>query len=247
MSDKTNTYFISDLHLGVDLKYSSRERENLVVAWLLSVEHKAKAIYLVGDIFDHWFEYKRVVPKGYVRLLGTLAKLSDQGVDITFIRGNHDMWVHRYFEEEIGIKMQSASSIYDIDDKKWYINHGDGLDPSDKSYLFIKKILRNPYSQRLYGLVPPRLGLTLMKHTSGESRKVEDEEVVERHRKMIIAAKNIYESEKIDYFICGHLHAPTIQALEGFTYCNLGDWMNHFSYGEWDGHQLNIKSFSPEK
>jgi len=232
---RTHTYFISDAHLGVDLELTSREREQLLVSFLKSIKTKAKAIFLVGDIFDHWFEYKKVVPKGFVRLLGTLAELSDQGTTITFIRGNHDMWVYDYFEKEVGIISQSRDDMYIIDQRKWYIVHGDGLDPGDKSYLFLKKILRNSISQRLYSMIHPRVGLPLMKKSSSHSRDLPEEKVVIRHEKMKKAAHKIHLQYDFDYFICGHLHAPLLEKEEGYTYCNLGDWVKNFTYGVWDG------------
>lgn len=242
---RTHTYFISDAHLGVDLELTSREREQLLVSFLKSIKTKAKAIFLVGDIFDHWFEYRKVVPKGFVRLLGTLAELSDQGTTITFIRGNHDMWVYDYFEKEIGIKSQREDDLYIIDQKKWYISHGDGLDPSDKSYLLLKKILRNSISQKLYSMIHPRIGLPLMKKSSGHSRDLEEDKVAIRHQKMKRAAMKIQQKHDFDYFICGHLHAPLQEQQDGYTYCNLGDWVNHFTYGVWDGEAFRLKQYTP--
>ncbi len=240
-----NTYFISDAHLGIDLKLSSREREQRLVSFLKSIQSQAKAIFLVGDIFDHWYEYKNVVPKGFVRLLGTLAELADQGVTITFIKGNHDMWVYDYFEKEIGIQPQKEDNLYSIDHKTWYICHGDGLDPSDKSYLFLKSILRNPVSQKLYSMIHPRLGLPLMKRSSSHSRDLAESEVSIRHEKMQKAALKIYQQHNFDFFICGHLHAPAlVQEQHGYTYCNLGDWLDNFTYGVWDGQEFRLEKYT---
>jgi len=240
---RTHTYFVSDAHLGVDLAVSSLDREKALVSWLDKIKDQAKAIFLVGDIFDHWYEYKKVVPKGHVRLLGKLAALCDEGVEITFIKGNHDMWIFDYFTSELGVKPPSDSSIYKIDGHSWYITHGDGLDPSDKSYLFLKKILRNKFCQELYALVPPRLGLPLMKKVSGHSRDQDDDTIILRHTKMKAAATRLRQNAKFDYFVCGHLHAPLLERQEeGYTYCNLGDWMNHFTYGVWDGSSFSIQT-----
>jgi len=241
---KTHTYFLSDAHLGVDLRLSSLEREKKLVRWLDAIAINAKAIYLVGDIFDHWYEYKKVVPKGFVRLLGALARMADSGTEITFIKGNHDMWVYDYFEKEIGIHTQQDNSRYTIDGKVWHITHGDGLDPNDKKYLLIKGLLRNRISQTLYSLVPPRIGLPLMKRMSNHSRDHHDQDTNLIHRVMQEAGKHLFDKAPFDFFICGHLHAPILtEVSEGYTYCNLGDWMTHFTYGVWDGHQLKLKKY----
>lgn len=224
---------------------TSQEREQLLVSFLKGIQSQAKTIFLVGDIFDHWYEYKQVVPKGFVRLLGALADLSDQGVSIIFIKGNHDMWVRDYFQHEIGIQPQKEDNLYTIDHKTWYISHGDGLDPTDKSYLFLKSLLRHPLCQKLYSMIHPRLGLSLMKRSSSHSRDLAEDVVSLRHQKMKKAAVKIRKEQEFDFFICGHLHAPLLEPQEeGYMYCNLGDWVTNFTYGVWDGKDFRLEQYS---
>jgi UDP-2,3-diacylglucosamine hydrolase len=166
----TKIYFASDLHLGVPNKEKSLEREKRFVKWLDEIKSDASAIYLVGDVFDFWFEYKKAVPKGYVRLLGKLAEISDSGIDIHFFTGNHDMWVFDYLEKEINLKIYRKPQEITINGKSFFIGHGDGLGPHDKGYKFIKKIFSNKLCQWLFARVHPNLGISIAEYWSQKSR-----------------------------------------------------------------------------
>ncbi|NNF35008.1 MAG: UDP-2,3-diacylglucosamine diphosphatase, partial [Saprospiraceae bacterium] len=167
---RTKTYFASDFHLGLDVSISSLEREKKIVRWMDGIKNDAKAIYLVGDVFDYWFEYGTVIPKGYTRLLGKLAELRDIGIPIYFFIGNHDMWMFRYLDEEMGIPIYRQPIQREIDGKKFFIGHGDGLGPGDHGYKFIKSIFSNRFCQWLFARIHPNLGIRIMKYVSGRSR-----------------------------------------------------------------------------
>lgn len=244
---KTKTYFASDFHLGLDLDLSSRQREKIIVDWLDLIKSDAKALYLVGDVFDHWFEYKKVIPKGYMRFFGKLAELSDSGVMLHFFKGNHDMWVFDYFSQELELTIYDKEVIHEIDARKFYITHGDGLGKGDTSYKFIKAILRNPISQWLYSIIHPTCGLALMKLMSGRSRDTHAySKEMKEQSKLLDYAEEVVQD--IDYFICGHMHSPDLKTLSNGTtiYCNLGDWMTHFSYAVWDSKTLRLEKYQTQ-
>ncbi len=243
---KAKTYFASDFHLGLDLEKSSNKRERIIVAWLDSIKSDADTLYLVGDVFDHWFEYKKVIPKGYSRFFGKLAELSDGGVKIHFFKGNHDMWVYDYFTEELGIIIHDKEVIHDIDGKRFFITHGDGLGKGDNSYKFIKSILRNPVLQWFYSILHPTFGLSLMKIMSRKSRDShQNANGPEEQSNLLTFADKASVTIGFNYFICGHIHAPELKTLsdDKTIYCNLGDWMTHFSYAMWDGQSLKLEQF----
>jgi len=239
-------YFASDFHLGVDFDFSSRQRETMIVAWLKSIRDKATTIYLVGDIFDYWYEYKEVVPKGGIRLLGTLADLVDQGIDIHYFKGNHDMWLFDYFEKEIGLQIHDHYYQAVHSDRLFHITHGDGLGHGDQSYKMIKKVLRNKTAQALFAMLHPSIGLPLMKMMSRRSRSKEQKQGPDLDQNTIIEyADTLSKKSEIDYFIAGHRHHPKLQVLSNnkTLYCNLGDWMTHFTYAQWDGDTLKIEEY----
>lgn len=249
-NSRTKIYFASDFHLGVPDFQSSLQREKLVCKWLDSISNDASEIFLVGDVFDFWFEYKHVVPKGFTRLLGKLAELSDSGIKITFFKGNHDMWTFGYLEKEIGMQVVSNELEIERNGKRFYIHHGDGLGPGDNGYKIIKKIFRNKLSIALFGFLHPFWGVGLANFLSRKSRisngskdKVylgEDEEFI------IVYCKEILQKKHFDYFICGHRHYPLdIQLNENSKYINLGEWVNDFTYAEFDGTNLELKYFKP--
>lgn len=249
---KKNIYFASDFHLGTDGRLTSAEREKKIVRWLDMIKKDAEAIYLVGDVFDYWFEYKTVVPRGYIRLFGKLRELRDAGVEIYFFTGNHDMWMFDYFEKELDIPVYREPVTRQLGDKKFFIGHGDGLGPGDRGYKILKKILANPLCQWLYARLHPNFGLWLMSFSSGQSREMEhgipEWTGPEREWLAVFANKQL-DSETIDYFIFGHRHLTVDCTLKNglSRYINLGEWMYTCSYAVFDGHELSIRFFENEK
>lgn len=245
------TYFASDFHLGIDAKYTSKERELQIVRWLKMIRKDAEAIYLVGDVFDFWFEYSSVVPKGYTRLFGQLAELRDEGIPIYFFTGNHDMWMFRYFEDEFGIPIYRQPIIRDINGKTFFIGHGDGLGPGDYGYKFIKKIFSNKICQFLFARLHPNFGIWLANYWSGKSREANSQEDIykgEANEWLLTFANEKIKKANIDFFIFGHRHLPIDFTLKNGSsrYINLGDWMNFNSYAVFDGKDLEIRFFENE-
>ncbi len=241
-------YFASDFHLGVPGATSSAERERQIVRWLDQIAADAEAIYIVGDLFDYWFEYRAVVPKGYLRLLGKLAELRDRGLPVTFFTGNHDMWMFSYFQEELGIPVLREPVTREYGGKRFLIGHGDGLGPGDHGYKFIKKVFAHPVCQWLFARLHPNLGIGLMRYFSGQSREVTrgDELYLGADREWLVQyCEEHLRQEEIDYFIFGHRHLPLDILLSNGTsrYLNLGDWLHYRSYAVFDGTELELKFF----
>ena len=248
----TKTYFASDFHLGVDARYPSREREKQIVRWLHQIADDAEAIYLVGDIFEFWFEYRAVVPKGYVRLLGTLAELRDSGLPIYYFTGNHDLWMFQYFEEELGIPTYREPIRREIGGKQFYIGHGDGLGPGDHGYKMLKKVFSNPTCQWLFARIHPNLGVGMANYWSQRSRDSHNdyENFLGAEGEWLIQYANEYlDHTAIDYFVFGHRHLPIDFTLKNklSRYINLGEWMYNNSYGVFDGRDLQLHFFENEQ
>jgi len=227
---------------------ASRVREKKVVAWLEKVSKNASHIYLVGDVFDFWFEYKDVVPKGYTRLLGCLAKLSDAGIKITAFKGNHDMWMFGYFEEELGIPVISDELIVEHLGKKFYISHGDGIGPGDGKYKMLKKIFRSKICQRLFAFLHPAIGVGMANYFSSKSRMANggfDKTYLGDENEWLLSfSKEYYKKNPIDYFVFGHRHLPLdLPVNDKSRYINLGDWISDFTYAEFDGNTMELKKF----
>ena len=245
-------YFASDFHLGAPDYESSRIREDLIVSWLDEIADQAEEIFLVGDLFDFWFEYKKVVPKGFVRLQGKIAELTDRGIKVTVFTGNHDMWMFDYLPKELGVELYREPIRRDFAGKSFLIGHGDGLGPGDKSYKFLKKVFANPVSQWLFARLHPNFGMRIADYWSSKSREVNqrsDEQFMgEENEWLAIYCKEYLKKEQIDYFIFGHRHLPLdIKIAENSRYINLGEWMNHNTYAVFDGKDLNLKTYTEEK
>lgn len=243
----TKIYFASDLHLGVPNKSKSLEREKLFVKWLDEIKKDATALYLVGDIFDFWFEYKKAVPKGYIRLLGKLAELSDSGIPIHFFTGNHDMWVFDYLEKEISITIHRKPLVTTLNNKRFFIGHGDGLGPKDYGYKFIKRIFANKLCQWLFEKVHPNIGISIAEFWSKKSRIANGEKDETFHGDnewLTQFCKEKLKTTTIDFFIFGHRHLPlNIDLNQNSKYINLGEWVNYRSYAVFDGESLELKYF----
>jgi UDP-2,3-diacylglucosamine hydrolase len=247
--ERTKTYFASDLHLGTPNEEKSRVRELLFVKWLDFIKDDAKAIYLVGDIFDFWHEYETVVPKGFVRLLGKLAELSDAGIELHIFTGNHDLWMKDYFTKELGAKVYQQPIQITINDKKFFIGHGDGLGPKDYGYKFIKKIFTNAICKFLFKWLHPDIGTRIAQYLSHQSRfgsGVAEMETFhgEENEWLLIYCKEVLLEEHFDYFIFGHRHLPIdFKLIETSRYINTGDWLHFNTYAVFDGKQLELKSY----
>lgn len=243
-----NIYFLSDFHLGAPDHAASLEREKILVQFLEEIKYEAAEIFLVGDMFDFWYEYRKVVPKGYVRLLGKLAELSDQGIKLHFFAGNHDMWMRDYFLKELNMPVYFEPREIERAGKTFLVGHGDGLGPGDHGYKRLKKVFRNPVSKWLFGIFPPFLGMGIANYMSRRSRAQtgSSEEVFlgEDKEWLIIYCKESLKEKKINYFIFGHRHLAIDYRLSPESrYINLGDWIRYYTYAVFDGSELHLKSY----
>jgi len=248
---RKKVFFASDFHLGNASEAVNAEREKTIIRWLDSIEPEAQAIYLVGDLFDFWFEYKSVIPRGYVRLMGKLAALRDQGIPIYFFTGNHDMWMFYYFEKELGIPVYKKPIQREILGKQFYIGHGDGLGPGDHGYKFIKKVFANPVCQWLFARLHPNFGFGLARFWSGKSRASNPPLEAWRgaaNEWLLTYANEQLDSQPADFYVFGHRHLPIDHKLKNgkSRYINLGEWMNFNSYAEFDGKSMSLKFFEKE-
>lgn len=243
-------YFISDLHLGASYTPDERGRERMVADFILSLRGKADELYLVGDILDYWFEYRTVVPRGYVRFFGALAALADSGVKITWFIGNHDIWLFDYIRDEIGVQIVDGSLIKEIKGKKFYITHGDGVGRLDPGFRFIRSVFRNKVCQKLYSGIHPRWTIPFAHRWSSHSRT--NEKAVEFNPAsdaLIEFARQAHkEDPTISYFVFGHRHVVCqTEIAPGCEAIILGDWLTHFSYGVFDGGKFEVKCALQEK
>ncbi len=247
-STKKNIYFLSDFHLGAPNAEASLIREKKIISFLDKIKAEAAEIFILGDMFDFWFEYKNVVPKGYTRLLGKLAQITDAGIPIHFFVGNHDMWMKDYFQKELNIKVYFNPEEFNLLGKKFLIGHGDGLGPGDNGYKFLKKIFRNKISQFLFGILPPAVGMGLANYFSRKSRAqtgATDEVYLGDDKEWLIAyCREVLTKVHYDYFVFGHRHLPIEFKLnENSTYINLGDWIKHFTYADFNGQSLTLHTY----
>jgi UDP-2,3-diacylglucosamine hydrolase len=245
------TYFISDIHLGFPNETESRAREKLLVQWLDEVRKDADAIYIVGDLFDFWFEYGKAIPKNFARAIGKLAELADAGIKIHLFTGNHDLWMFGYFTEELGIPVYHKPIRIEIQGKKFFIGHGDGLGPGDNGYKFLKKIFTNPVCRFLFKWLHPDIGIALAHYWSRESRfadGIQEEYKGSDKEWLLIYSKEQEAKHHHDFFIFGHRHLPLdIQINPQSRYINLGDWLTYNSYAVFDGNNFELKSFTNHK
>jgi len=252
LANRRKIYFISDIHLGLYPPEQSAKREKLLVQWLDDIKEEAAELYLVGDIFDFWHEYKHVIPTGHTRFLGKLAELSDAGVRLHFFTGNHDIWVYDYLPREIGLTLYREPVIREWGGKRFYIGHGDAVGPGDKSYKILKGIFTSRILQWLFARIHPNSAVGFGRRWSKSSRYAKGI-VAEPYRGddrefQVIFARETLQKEHFNYFIFGHRHIPYMIRLSNDSYVvNLGDWINSFTYAVWDGRELSLKSIFPEK
>ena len=238
--------------LGAPTAEKSRIREKQFVAWLDSVKKDAAAIYLMGDLFDVWIEYRRVVPKGFVRVLGKLAELTDSGIPIYFFVGNHDMWMKGYFEEELGIPVYYEPQEITLNNKKLFIGHGDGLGPGDKGYKRLKKVFSNKLMQFLFRWIHPDLGLRFAQYLSLKNRLISGDEDKKYDGPdsewLVHYCRKKLETRDLDYFVFGHRHMPLdIELPKNARYINLGDWIEYNTYAVFDGDKLTLTTWDDWK
>ena len=241
-------YFVSDLHLGSPDYSESLKREKLMVKWLEDVSVDAHAIFFLGDIFDFWFEYKHVIPKGFTRFLGKVTQLADLGINIYFFAGNHDMWMFDYFPRELNIPVVKSNMTLKIDGRVLLVGHGDGLGDGDTGYKILKKFFSNPFCQWLFARIHPNLGFRIANYWSMKSRKSSEKEIPHESDRLIQYCVNLEKEKHHDYYIFGHRHKPDTYALsESSTYINLGDWIDNFSYGVYHSGNMDLRIYQNSK
>lgn len=252
MDHSRNIYFASDFHLGIPDRQSSLEREIKLVRWLDEIKADASEIFLMGDVFDFWFEYRSVVPKGFVRLLGKLAEITDAGIPVHLFKGNHDIWAFDYLQSEINIILHRKPQIFEYGGKRFYLAHGDGLGPGDKGYKFLKKIFECRLNQWLFRWLHPDIGAGMALFFSKKSRianmikegKKEEQNNIENEMLFNFTRTLINSGIEVDYFIFGHRHLPTdVEMPGGSRLVILGDWVTNFSYAVFNGENLQLKYF----
>jgi len=250
MSQGKKIYFASDLHFGLPNHEQSLPRERLFNTWLDSISHDAVELYLLGDIFDFWFEYRRVVPKGYTRFLGKIAQLTDSGIPVHFFTGNHDVWMFDYFEKEAGVQVHRKPIVRELHGAKFLLAHGDGLGPGDPGYKLLKRIFTSPTLQWMFAKLHPNFSLWFGNQWSVSSRyskeithvfQGEDEQITKYSRLKL-------HEEHFDFFIYGHWHSPIIYPLTAKSnLVVLGDWLVSNTYSVWDGIELKLMRYLPSE
>lgn len=250
MSVRNKTYFISDLHLGAKYLSNPLDYERKVVRWLNSIKDSAKAIYLLGDILDYWYEYRNVVPRGFTRFLGTLASLADEGVEIRWYIGNHDIWIFDYIPSEIGAIVVDGYEVREIDGHRFFLSHGDGIGRLKPGFKFIRGMFRNRVCQKLFSGIHPRWTVPFAHRWSSHSRNFCNEVpkfLGEEKEPFISFARqwlNEHKDDTIDFFIFGHRHILLDFDLnEKSRLIVLGDWIHHFSYAVYDGNTLKLDCY----
>lgn len=242
-------YFVSDAHLGSQLVTDPKAHEQKLVRWLDLIKEDASELYLLGDIFDFWFEYKTVVPKGFTRFLGKLGELSDKGIAIHYFTGNHDMWTFGYLEKEIGLTVHYQPQIVEWCGKKLFLAHGDRLGDHSLSVKFIQAIFHNKFCQRLFACIPPGIGLSFglgwsKSNRTKPKRKEYGGYLGEDRECLVKFAKAYSENEKIDFFIFGHRHILLDLMLKNESrICILGDWYTQFTYGVFEDGNFYLDHF----
>lgn len=243
MEERRLTYFLSDLHLGARYFADPREHERMVCRWLREIGPRARRIYLLGDVLDYWFEYRHVVPRGFTRFFGTLADLADSGVEITWLTGNHDIWIFDYLPREIGFRLVDGPLEETIDGRRFYMAHGDGLGPVPPGERLMRAVFRSRPLQRLFAAVHPRwtVGLAYGWSASNRTRRKVEAPSPEPLLKWVCRNKR----PEVDYYLFGHYHLMFDREVCGSRVMILGDWISNMSYAVFDGKELRLEKLSP--
>lgn len=246
MSSLKKIYFASDQHFGLPNYENSLVREKKFINWLDEIKKDADILFLLGDLFDLWMEYKTVVPKGFVRVLGKLAELNDNGIEIHFFVGNHDLWVKDYFQKELGFKVYTKPTEFIFNYKTFLIGHGDGLGPGDRGYKLMKKVFTNPISRWFYRWLHPDFGLALAQRLSLKNKLISGDKDIkylgDDKEWLVQYCKRKLETKHYDFFLFGHRHLPMDLQINKSKYINTGDWISYFTYAEFDGENLELKT-----
>jgi UDP-2,3-diacylglucosamine hydrolase len=236
-------YFISDAHLGLGPRDVERAKETRLIEFFREIRNDAAELFIVGDLFDAWFEYRSVIPKGFHRLLAALDELTAHGIAVHYLVGNHDFWIRDYFRDELGMKTYRDAFSLTAYGKKVYLHHGDGVSNNDTGYKILKTILRNPFSIWLYSWLHPDLGVLLAATSSKKSRHYTSQKDYGEEDGMVAFARKKID-EGFDIVIMGHRHHPIMKDLGGGIYVNLGDWITHCSYAELSDRGITLKHWS---
>jgi len=242
-------YFIADAHLGSRLVKDPRKHEMQLVNWLDKIKHDAEAIYMLGDMFDFWFEYKTVVPKGFVRFLGKMAELTDRGIEIHYFTGNHDIWTFGYLEQEIGLIVHRSNETIEINGKKFFLAHGDGLFLEDKGFKLIRTVFHSKTCQQIFRMIPPAIGqnfgYTWSKNNREKIMHLENKYQGEENEILVVFAKKYIKTHKVDYLLFGHRHVELDLQLENQSrIIILGDFIGIYSYGVFDGENFWLETYT---
>ncbi len=251
LPDGKKVYFASDFHLGAPNHSQSLIREKKIIRWLDSIKGDAAGVFLVGDIFDFWFEYKHVIPKGFIRFQAKLIELIDLGIPVIFFTGNHDMWMFDYFTKELGIPIYRSPETFMIAGKKVYVGHGDGLGPGDHFYKFLKFFFNSKICKWAYSWLHPNIGMGIAQYWSGKSRLANDhidDGYKEEEEWLLQYCKELEQADPHDLYVFGHRHLPINTPIgEKSRYINLGEWVHQYTYLSIDHESYHLNSFEPDK
>lgn len=243
-------YFLSDAHLGSRAIEHSRTQERRLVNFLDSIKHNAEAVFLLGDMFDFWYEFKTVVPKGFTRFLGKLSELTDLGVEVHFFIGNHDIWCGDYLTKECGVILHRKPLTVELYGKEFYLAHGDGLGDPGKSFKLLRAMFHSVTLQKMFSVLHPRwsvdLGLTWAKHSRMKRAEGKEPDYMGEDKEFLVlyAKEYLRLHPTINYFIFGHRHIMLDLMLNrSARILILGDWINYFSYAVFDGESLLLDQY----
>jgi UDP-2,3-diacylglucosamine hydrolase len=241
-----NYYFAADVHLGLPPEEDSRKRERRFVGWLDSIKSDAKEIFLLGDIFDFWFEYKKVVPRGFVRTMGKIAELTDSGISVHFFAGNHDLWVSDYLQSELGVIFHPTDYTVNLNGYKFCLTHGDAINTDDKKHMFLRRIFTNKKLRKVFAGIHPCIGLSFAHAWSKSNRKKHSGMKFDSDNPFYNKACEIAKTQNLDFFVMGHLHVPVNLSENNFNFIVLPDWFSGGGYAVFDGEKMETHLFDAE-